>query len=76
MDLSKMISELRAEQDLVEQAILSLEHLAFGSGKRRGRPPKWMTEISSQKKRTVSPEARKRMAHAQRKRRAAERRSN
>jgi hypothetical protein len=45
MDINKMLDELRAERDQVEQAILVLERLARGQGKRRGRPPKWMTEV-------------------------------
>jgi hypothetical protein len=45
MDLTKMLAELRAEQEQVEQAILVLERIARGQGKRRGRPPKWMSGI-------------------------------
>ena len=43
MDILKMLSELRAEREHVEEAILALERIARGRGKRRGRPPKWMT---------------------------------
>ena len=42
MDISKMIEELRSERKQVEEAILTLERLAMGRGKRRGRPPAWM----------------------------------
>ena len=85
MDIETIISELREEQELVDAAIIALERLAVGSGKRRGRPPKWLVAMSAantaedaetepqQKKRTFSPEARKRMAEAQRKRFAAAR---
>lgn len=45
MDIEKMIAELRAERQQVEQAILVLERIALGQGKRRGRPPKWMTPV-------------------------------
>jgi hypothetical protein len=45
MDITKMLEELRAERDAVDQAILVLERIAAGRGKRRGRPPKWMSEI-------------------------------
>jgi hypothetical protein len=45
MDVAKMLSELREEREQIEEAILSLERLARGRGKRRGRPPTWMTEI-------------------------------
>jgi hypothetical protein len=43
MDINKMLLELRAERDQLAEAILVLERLAFGRGKRRGRPPAWMT---------------------------------
>ena len=42
MDITKMLAELRAEREHVEQPILVLERVAGGRGKRRGRPPKWM----------------------------------
>jgi hypothetical protein len=45
MDVSKILAELRAERQQLEEAILSLERLARGRGKRRGRPPAWLTEI-------------------------------
>ena len=41
MDILKMLAELRAEREQIDEAILVLERLA--RGKRRGRPPKWMT---------------------------------
>jgi len=43
MDILKMLAELRTEREGIEQAILVLERLASGRGRRRGRPPKWMT---------------------------------
>jgi hypothetical protein len=43
MDITKMLAELRAERDHIDQAIIVLEHLARGQGKRSGRPSKWMT---------------------------------
>jgi hypothetical protein len=43
MDILKMLSELRAERDRMEEAILTLERLAAGRGRRRGRPPAWMS---------------------------------
>ena len=43
MDVSKMLAELRQERSAIEEAILILERLARGRGKRRGRPPLWMT---------------------------------
>ena len=41
MDIKKMVAELREERYLIEQAIFTLERIARGSVKRRGRPPKW-----------------------------------
>ena len=38
-----MVEELRTERAQIEEAIMSLVRLARGHGKRRGRPPAWMT---------------------------------
>lgn len=45
MDLIKVLADLRQERDQLEEAILTLERLARGRGRRRGRPPAWMTEL-------------------------------
>lgn len=45
MDVAKMLAELRQEREQIEEAIMSLERLARGRGKRRGRPPAWMSEV-------------------------------
>lgn len=45
MDINKMLSELRLEREAIEEAIMTLERLARGRGKRRGRPPAWMAQI-------------------------------
>ena len=45
MDINRMLDELRAEREQVEEAIMVLERIAVGRGRRRGRPPKWMSEI-------------------------------
>ena len=45
MDVIKMLADLRQERDQLEEAILTLERLARGRGRRRGRPPAWMTEM-------------------------------
>jgi hypothetical protein len=45
MDINKMLEELRAEREQVERAILVLERIAVGRGRRRGRPPAWMSQI-------------------------------
>jgi hypothetical protein len=42
MDVSKILADLRQEREQLEEAILSLERLALGRGRRRGRPPTWM----------------------------------
>lgn len=44
MDVAKMLAELRQEREQIEEAILTLERLARGRGKRRGRPPAWLAE--------------------------------
>jgi len=44
MDVTKILADLRQEREQLEEAILSLERLARGRGKRRGRPPAWMVE--------------------------------
>jgi hypothetical protein len=75
MDILKMLADLRAEREQIEEAIVVLERLAAGHGKRRGRPPAWMAktiikttnEAQSGRKR-FSMETRKRMAEAQQKR--------
>jgi hypothetical protein len=45
MDVIKMLADLRQERDQLEEAIMTLERLARGRGRRRGRPPAWMTEL-------------------------------
>ena len=44
MDVTKILTELREEREQLEEAIISLERLARGRGKRRGRPPSWLQE--------------------------------
>ncbi len=44
MDVDKMLAELRLEREQIEEAILTLERLARGRGRRRGRPPGWLKE--------------------------------
>ena len=55
MDVSKILTELRAEREQIEQAILSLERLAQGRGRKRGRPPSYMTELDVPKRRGRPP---------------------
>jgi len=45
MDVLKMLADLRQEREQIEEAILTLERLAQGRGRRRGRPPAWMSAI-------------------------------
>ena len=80
MDILKMLADLRAEREQIEQAIQVVERLAAGtSGKRRGRPPKWISANDEggpeptvpKKTRVMSAATRKRMADAQKKRWAA-----
>lgn len=81
MDLIKMIEELRAEREAIDDALSILERLARTSAvRRRGRPPSWMTaqiaaaEESTRrapspvKTRTMSAEVKAKMAESQRKR--------
>ena len=46
LDVDKMLAELRLEREQIEEAILTLERLARGRGRRRGRPPGWLKEGS------------------------------
>jgi hypothetical protein len=44
MDVLKMLAELHEERAQIEEAIVTMERLASGQrGKRRGRPPAWMS---------------------------------
>ena len=47
MDVDKMLAELRLEREQIEEAILTLERLARGRGRRRGRPPAWLKNAAS-----------------------------
>jgi len=38
MEIDKMLDELRTERQAVNEAIMVLENMARGRGKRRGRP--------------------------------------
>jgi hypothetical protein len=51
MDMLKMLADLRQERAAVDEAIIVLERLALGHGKRRGRPPAWMAAASTPKRR-------------------------
>lgn len=47
MDIDKMLGELRREREQIDEAILTLERLARGRGRRRGRPPAWLKEAAA-----------------------------
>ena len=42
-----MLAELRLEREQIEEAILTLERLARGRGRRRGRPPAWLKDATA-----------------------------
>jgi hypothetical protein len=79
MELTKVIAELRAERTAIDEALAALDRIARATtGKRRGRPPAWLAATTGaiptgepRKKRSLSPEVRKKMAEAQKKRWAA-----
>ena len=45
MDINKMLAELRTEREQIEEAIMTLERLSRGRGRRRGRPPAWLSQV-------------------------------
>jgi hypothetical protein len=47
MDINKILEELRQERLQLEEAILSIERLALGGAKRRGRPPAWLAAVKA-----------------------------
>jgi hypothetical protein len=55
MDVLEMLAEMRQERARIEEAIIALERLARGQGKRRGRPPAWMAAASATKRRGRPP---------------------
>ncbi len=50
MDVNKILVELRQEREQIEEAIISLERLARGRGRRRGRPPAWLVEATTRRR--------------------------
>ena len=62
MDVSKILAELRLEREQIEEAILSLERLAKGRGRRRGRPPSWLSQVQVPKRRGRPPGSKNRSA--------------
>jgi hypothetical protein len=56
MDLHKMIAELQAEKERLDEAIQALERLTAGKIRRRGRPPRWLSEEIQRQSRSTAPE--------------------
>jgi hypothetical protein len=48
MDIKTIVAALRQEHENLTVAIISLERIAAGQGRRRGRPPAWMVAASRQ----------------------------
>lgn len=55
MDVTKILAELKAEREQLEEAILSLERLARNRGPKRGRPPAWLAELDVKPRRGRPP---------------------
>ena len=50
-----MLSDLRQEREQIGEAMIALERLAQGHGKRRGRPPAWLSAQKNVPKRLGRP---------------------
>jgi hypothetical protein len=46
----RILDELRRERAQIEEAIMTLERLVEGRGRRRGRPPTWLAEARKRNK--------------------------
>ena len=44
MDAHKILNELYQERQRLDEAILALEQLATNAPRKRGRPPKWLSD--------------------------------
>jgi hypothetical protein len=49
MNVEAILKSLREERESLNEAILSLQRLGTGMGKRRGRPPAWMKQVQEAK---------------------------
>lgn len=47
MDIGKILAELKEERRNLDEAITVLERLARGNGRRRGRPPSWLSAAAT-----------------------------
>jgi hypothetical protein len=45
MEIVKMLAELRQDREQIDEAIAVLQRIAYGRGKRSGRPPAWISAI-------------------------------
>ena len=50
MDVVKILAELKAEREQIEEAIVSLERLVRGRVRGPGRPPNWMADAAPKKR--------------------------
>jgi hypothetical protein len=55
LDVVKILEELKAEKEQLEQAIVTLERLAEGRAPRRGRPPSYLSEGTTAPRRRGRP---------------------
>jgi hypothetical protein len=62
MDLNNILQQLRLQRDHVDESIAALERIAAGMGRRRGRPPKWMTQAAAANAAATEPKKRGRPA--------------
>ncbi len=50
MNILTILSDLRREREQLDEAIVSLERLAHGRERRRGRPPAWLKEPTAKRR--------------------------
>ena len=50
MDVAKIVAELKAEREQIEEAIASLERLARGRVRGPGRPPNWLADTTPKRR--------------------------
>jgi hypothetical protein len=65
MDVSRILAELKAEREQIEEAIASLERLARGRSRGPGRPPNWMSDTATLKRRGRPPGSKNKVAPAE-----------
>lgn len=73
MDLIKIISELRKERAVLDEALIHLEQFARAQGRKRGRPPAFLAKKPAAKRKPFSEATKRKMAAAQKRRWAAAR---